>query len=202
MMKGTEIMDSYVYKDAELAEGDYPNQNYIVGWVLRTVMIPNINPHQIMKTAQVLIKQAIDKKQDKKVIAPVSETKEIELDKVPSGEIKRQKSPGWVKEEGEKTTDQLQEEHIKALKERAVAQKTEEVKADPPSTVKTTRKLPTIPGAASGTIASAVPKEETPAQVTETKAKEAGSSFCPYCGKDLFLFKYCPFCGKLLPHKN
>ena len=201
MMKGTEIMDSYVFKDSELAEGDYPNQNYIVGWVLRTVMIPNINPHQIMKTAQALIKQAIDKKQDKKVIAPISETKEIELDKVPVGEVKRQKSPGWVKEEGEKTTDQLQEEHVKALKERAVAQKTEEVKADTPSTVKTTRKLPTIPGAASGTVASAVPKEETSAQVTETKTKEVGSSFCPYCGKDLE-FKFCPYCGKPLPHKN
>ena len=200
-MKGPDILDSYVYKDSELAEGDFPNQNYIVGWVLRTVMIPNINPHQIMKTAQALIKQAIDKKQEKKEIAPISETKEVELGKVPKGEVKRQISPGWVKEEGEKTHDQLQEEHIKALKERAVAQKTEEINADTPSTVKTSRKLPTIPGATSETVASVVQKEETLAQATETKTKEVGSNFCPYCGKDLD-FKFCPFCGKPLPHKH
>jgi hypothetical protein len=37
-----------------------------VGWVLRTVAIPNINPHQIMKTIQTLAKQAITKREGNK----------------------------------------------------------------------------------------------------------------------------------------
>ncbi|MEJ2295586.1 MAG: hypothetical protein P8Y23_12590, partial [Candidatus Lokiarchaeota archaeon] len=51
LLKGNNVIDSYVYKDEDV-QGDYPNQNIIVGWVLRTVAIPNINPHQVMKTTQ------------------------------------------------------------------------------------------------------------------------------------------------------
>ncbi|MFX0017530.1 MAG: GTP-binding protein [Candidatus Hermodarchaeota archaeon] len=82
-MKGQNVIDSYIYKDEDIAEGGFPNQNIIVGWVLRTVAIPNINPHQIMKTTQALMKQAIEKKEQKKVMVPVKETKKVELEKVP-----------------------------------------------------------------------------------------------------------------------
>lgn len=78
MLKGRDIIDSYVFKD-ENVEEDFPNQNAIVGWVLRTVAIPNINPQQVMKITQALVKQAIGKIEHRKVVPPISEIKEIEL---------------------------------------------------------------------------------------------------------------------------
>ena len=65
LLKGNALIDSYVYKDEDMSAFGFPNQNLIVGWVLRTVAIPNINPHQIMKTVQALTKQAISKRDDK-----------------------------------------------------------------------------------------------------------------------------------------
>lgn len=185
IMKGTDVLDSYVYKEMEV-EGEYPNQNYIVGWVLRTVAIPNINPHQIMKTTQALVKQAVERKNEKKIVAPVSEAKEVELEKVPETKLKRPQQKGWVKEEG--TQSRQEEEDIvrKAFKERMAAHD-EEIKAP---TIKTTRQLPSIPG---GT-----PQKETQ-DVAEESEESEKSEFCPYCGKDIG-FIYCPFCGKKLPH--
>ena len=52
LLKGNEIIESYVYKDEDLSVDGFTNQNLIVGWILRTVGIPNINPHQIMKLVQ------------------------------------------------------------------------------------------------------------------------------------------------------
>ena len=184
-------MDSYVYKDAEMGDGDFPNQNYIVGWVLRTVMIPNINPHQIMKTTQALIKQAMQKKQEKKVMAPVSETKDVELAQVPASQIKRQQSPGWVKQEGEKTQAELEEERRQAFKARVAAEREKESQTSTSSTVKTTRKLPTIPGASPSTETTT----PTVSSTNTSSSSEANSIFCPYCGKDL-TWKFCPYCGK------
>ena len=59
LLKGNTVIDSYVYKQEDMSPSGFPNQNLIVGWVLRTVAIPNINPHQIMKLVQVMIKQLI-----------------------------------------------------------------------------------------------------------------------------------------------
>ncbi|MBY9021389.1 MAG: hypothetical protein KGD67_10035, partial [Candidatus Lokiarchaeota archaeon] len=59
MLKGKDVIDSYVFKDDDMSASGFPNQNLIVGWVLRTIAIPNINPHQIMKTTHALTKQAI-----------------------------------------------------------------------------------------------------------------------------------------------
>jgi hypothetical protein len=175
LLKGTSVIDSYIYKDEDIAEGGFPNQNLIVGWVLRTVAIPNINPHQVMKTTQALVKQAIEKKDQKKVMAPLEETKKIELEKVPVSEIKRPKSVGWVKEEGMRSIQELEEEKRQAFKERMIYKKQEE-EARRTDTVTTSRELPTIP-----------------------KAGEEASVFCPHCGKDLN-WKYCPYCGGKLPH--
>ena len=186
MLKGRDVLDSYIFKDVEMGDGDFPNQNYIVGWVLRTVAIPNINPHQIMKTTQALIKQAIAKKTEKKVVASVADTKKVELEKVPQSELKRQVSPGWVKQEGEKSQQEKEEEHRKAFKERVAANQ-----GGASSTIKTKRQLPTIPGASQTEGASV-----EPAKPAATKSSEE-SEFCPYCGKDVG-FKFCPYCGKPL----
>jgi len=182
LLKGRDIIDSYVFKDEDV-QGDFPNQNLIVGWVLRTVAIPNINPHQVMKTTQALVKQAIQKKEQRKVVAPLSETKEVELEKVPESELKRSKVQGWVKTEGMKSQQELEEERRQAFKATVEARKAEAQTST--STLKTSRQLPSIP------------KEGT-----EVKA-QAGleGEFCPFCGKDLG-FRFCPFCGKRLPHEG
>ena len=167
MLKGKNVIDSYVFKDEDV-QGDFPNQNLIVGWVLRTVAIPNINPHQVMKTTQALVKQAIKKKEEKKFKAPISETKEVELEKVPESELKRPQQKGWVKEEGMQSRQEQEDTVRQAFKERMAAHD-EETKAP---TIKTTRQLPSIPG---GT-----PQKET----QETTDESEKSEFCPYCGKE------------------
>lgn len=183
LLKGKDVIDSYVYKDEDVESG-FPNQNLIVGWVLRTVAIPNINPHQIMKTTQALVKQALQKKEQRKVVAPVSETKAVELEKVPASELKRPMVQGWVKKEGMKTQQENEEEKRQAFKERVVARRNgEQAPVSTSATLKTTRELPSIP------------------KVGVEEKAQAGleGDFCPYCGKDLG-FRYCPFCGKPLPH--
>ena len=180
LLKGNSVIDSYVFKDEDISESGIPNQNLIVGWVLRTVAIPNINPHQVMKTTQALVKQAIEKKEQKKVIAPISETQKVELEQVPESELKRPKVTGWVKEEGMKSNQELEEEKRQAFQERMKIIK-EEKRAQEggsaPSMLKTTRDLPSIP------------KGEG----------FSSSTFCPHCGKDLN-WKFCPYCGEPLPH--
>ena len=180
MLKGKDVMDSYVFKDEDV-QGDFPNQNIIVGWVLRTVAIPNINPHQVMKTTQALVKQAIQNREQRKVVAPISETKEVELETVPDRELKRPQAQGWVKAEGEKTQISVEEKQRQAFKATVIARKAEEQENPPP--LKTTRQLPSIPKAG---------------EIEESQARSEGE-FCPFCGKDLG-FLYCPYCGKKLPH--
>jgi len=172
LLKGNNVIDSYVYKDEDV-QGDYPNQNIIVGWVLRTVAIPNINPHQVMKTTQALVKQAVEKKEQKKVMAPISETKGVELEKVPESQLKRPKTTGWVKEEGIKTLQELEEEKREAFRER-MKYKHEEEAERISETIHVTRDLPSIP-----------------------KAGGQTSKTCPSCGKDLD-WKFCPYCGEKL----
>lgn len=180
MLKGKDVIDSYVFKDEDV-QGDFPNQNLIVGWVLRTVAIPNINPHQVMKTTQALVKQAIKKKEEKKIKAPIAETNEIELEKVPENELRRPEVKGWVKMEGNKSLQEVEEERRQAFKATVAARKAEA--QDETSTLKTTRRLPSIP------------KEGGAGQ---TEASSEGD-FCPFCGKDLG-FRYCPYCGQKLPN--
>ncbi|MFO7794698.1 MAG: hypothetical protein ACQERB_00815 [Promethearchaeati archaeon] len=172
ILKGNNIIDSYVYKDEDV-EGGYPNQNLIVGWVLRTVAIPNINPHQVMKTTQALMKQARENKDKQKVVAPLSETKDVELEKVPEGEIKRPKASGWVKEEAPHDTSE--EQKRKAFQESVKAKKEGETIQSQKG-----RQLHSIPSA--------------------DQEEKAGKVFCPFCGGTLPVFVYCPYCGKKLPH--
>jgi len=183
LMKGKDILDSFVYKESE-ESGDFPNQNLIVGWVLRTVAIPNINPHQIMKTTQALVKQAVKRKDEKKVIAPVEAARRVELEKVPESKLKRPQTKGWVKQEGMVSAQDKEDDMRKAFQARMATAKQEEESATASSTptIKTKRELPSIPG---GT------------QKAEPAAVKEDSIFCGYCGKDL-TFKFCPYCGKPL----
>jgi len=184
LLKGRNVIDSYVYKDEDTV-GGFPNQNLIVGWVLRTAAIPNINPHQVMKTTQALVKQAIKKKEERKAMVPISETKDVELEKVPESELKRPQIQGWVKTEGTKSQQELDEERRQAFKETVAARKAGgESSTSAASTLKTSRQLPSIP-------------KEGMAERTPTGS--TASSFCPHCGKDLD-WKFCPYCGKPLPH--
>ncbi|MFX0104725.1 MAG: zinc ribbon domain-containing protein [Candidatus Hodarchaeota archaeon] len=183
LLKGKEVIDSYVFKDEDV-QGDFPNQNLIVGWVLRTVAIPNINPHQVMKTTQALVKQAIQKKEQRKVVAPISETKEVELANVPESELKRPKVQGWVKNDEMKTQEELEEKTRQAFKDKVAAREEDRIiEVSSAKTVKTTRELPSIPKVG----------------VEEKIKADSEGEFCPYCGKDLG-FRFCPFCGKPLPH--
>ena len=185
LLKGKGVIDSYVYRDEDTT-GGFPNQNLIVGWVLRTVAIPNINPHQVMKTTQALVKQAIKNREERKAMVPISDTKDVQLDKVPENELRRPKAQGWVKNEETKSQKELEEEKRQAFKQRVSASREEsQVTTSTVASIKTTRQLPSIPkeGAA-----------------VEESAMSTDSNFCPHCGKDLN-WKFCPYCGKLLPHE-
>ncbi|MFO8017383.1 MAG: hypothetical protein R6U96_02010 [Promethearchaeia archaeon] len=227
ILKGKNVIDSYVYKDVE---GEFPNQNRIVGWVIKTVAIPNINPHQIMKTTSALVKQAKRNKEERKVKAPLSETKDVELEKVPEKELKRPKAQGWVKDKEAPESVKSEEEKRQAFRERMKAKKAKAGEAEeggektekPPKaeeaektpTAKTSRELPSIPSGKETEKPGPKkqPKESKPKteeeKKPEAKAEEgekaaltpAGTSvFCPYCGKDLG-WNYCPYCGEKLPH--
>ena len=183
ILKGQNVIDSYIYDDASIEEN--LNSNLVVGWILRTIAIPNINPYTIMKTVQALAKQAVQNKDKQKVMAPLSETKDIELEKVPEKELKRPKASGWVKEEAPEVIKESEKQKRQAFQERMKSKTSEGESTE--TKPKGRRELPKIPGSAEG---------------GEGKKQEAtgGSKFCPYCGKDLG-WRYCPYCGKELPHE-
>jgi hypothetical protein len=99
ILKGQDVIESYVYAD----EKDIPNSNLIVGWCLKVIAIPNINPYQIMKTVQFLIKETTRNWEENKskIAAPVEEAIEARenLEVVPEEERTRRREVGWVKEE-------------------------------------------------------------------------------------------------------
>ena len=168
--------------------GGFPNQNLIVGWVLRTVAIPNINPHQVMKTTQALVKQAMQNKDKQKFITPLSETKDVELEKVPENELKRPKASGWIENEAPNVV--TEESKRKAFQERFSSLQGGETATQTHSR----RNLPTIPSTNSNT------------SNLQTNSESSGGSrgiietqYCPHCGKDLN-WKFCPHCGKQIPH--
>ena len=213
VLKGQDVLDSYVFKDEDVAESGIPNQNLIVGYVLRTLTLPNINPYGVMRTVQALVKQAQEKKEQKKVVATVSDAKDIELEKVPESELKRPTAKGWVKEDGSLTREEQEEATRKAFKEKMVAKKATEVVTGPEpaegkeksaATIKTTRKLPSIPSADSPVDHVKVEPESESLAKVEAQSEEIDmgvSLFCPSCGKDIN-WKFCPFCGEPLPHKH
>lgn len=189
LMKGRDtIIDSYIYDNVE---GITPNGNRIVSWVLKTVAIPNINPHQIMKTTQFLLRQARENKDKKKVIIPIQEVKEAQLEKVPESELKRPKTQGWIKEEFPERIKEdipelsererfLQRTKAKAVSQKHDVEKESTIQERPPEIISTQKELPKIPS-------------KDAAETDELKERALGKIFCPFCG---FQIKHCPSCGK------
>ena len=64
LLKGNDTIDSYIFKEENMTVSGFPNENLIVGWVLRTVTLPNINPHEIMKLVHIMTKQMVRDKDD------------------------------------------------------------------------------------------------------------------------------------------
>jgi len=178
LMKGRDsIIDSYIYDNVE---GITPNGNRIVSWVLKTVAIPNINPHQIMKTTQFLLRQARENKDKKKVIIPIQEVKEAQLEKVPESELKRPRTQGWVKEELSEREKFLQRTKAKAVSQKYDVEKGSTIQEKSPEIISTEKELPKIPS-------------KDAAETDELKERALGKIFCPFCG---FQIKHCPSCGK------
>jgi len=178
LMKGKDsIIDSYIYDNVE---GITPNGNRIVSWVLKTVAIPNINPHQIMKTTQFLLRQARENKDKKKIIVPIQEAKEVQLDKVPESELKRPRTQGWVKEELSERERFFQRTKAKAISQKNDVEKESIIQEKSPEIIFTKKELPKIPS-------------KDTAETEELKEKSLGKVFCPFCG---FHIKHCPSCGK------
>lgn len=178
LMKGRDsIIDSYIYDNVE---GITPNGNRIVSWVLKTVAIPNINPHQIMKTTQFLLRQARENKDKKKVIIPIQEVKEAQLEKVPESELKRPRTQGWVKEKLSEREKFLQRTKAKAVSQKHDVEKESTIQEKSPEIISTEKELPKIPS-------------KDAAETDELKERALGKIFCPFCG---FQIKHCPSCGK------
>lgn len=99
ILKGNDIIESYIYSE----EKDIPNSNLVVGWCLKVIAIPNVNPYQIMKTVQFLIKETQRNWEENKskVVAPAAEARAARenLEAVPEDERRRHVETGWVREE-------------------------------------------------------------------------------------------------------
>jgi len=63
LLKGKQVIACYIFKDTSIEE--LPNTNQIINWVLTKVPF-TLNPHQIWRTSQVLMKQATENKDKKK----------------------------------------------------------------------------------------------------------------------------------------
>ncbi|TXT66931.1 MAG: hypothetical protein BAJALOKI1v1_240027 [Promethearchaeota archaeon] len=171
LVKGNSVLASNVY---ELDEGESsPNINYIVGWVLQTSAIPNINPHQVMKSAQALMNQAKQKMQQRASGGPPSQSTPIAATREALSEEEKRK---------------MFQERMKARQEGQF-----QVESQASGTKRT---LPTIPSATPSTQTKS--SQAQPAISNAANAPQGDKShFCPYCGKDLE-WKYCPYCGKKL----
>ena len=78
ILKEKNVVNCNIFKDIGLDK--LPEGNQIVNWVLNAVAI-SINPRQIWKTVQILLKQAAKNREKKKVIVPIKEAREKELEK-------------------------------------------------------------------------------------------------------------------------
>ncbi|KKL66452.1 hypothetical protein LCGC14_2144830, partial [marine sediment metagenome] len=81
ILKGTDVIDSLILKDEDVEDG-IPKLNLLVGWVLRTLPTPNINPHLIMRTAQALVRLVFKKKSGYNVKVPLPFTLPRSLEKL------------------------------------------------------------------------------------------------------------------------
>lgn len=100
LIKGNEILDSFIFKD----EGkEMPNSNKITAWVLSVLAIPNINTFQIQKTVGFIRQKSLaiyEEQQKTRESQGKAESGKITLEKVPEQvQLKRPQAPGQVIEE-------------------------------------------------------------------------------------------------------
>lgn len=126
LLKGNIVIVSHVYEDDHVSGDEIePIPSLFIGWVIRTIAIPNVNPYQIMKIIQTLVKQAIEQKEQKEVKILLPETHKVGLERVPESMLKKSKPIGWIKEEGMKTVQEMEEEKRIAFQERLATKKEE-----------------------------------------------------------------------------
>ena len=178
LAKGDEILDSKVYEDM----GDItklPNADDITRWVLTVLVIPNLNPHQIMKTVGFVRQQAKRTVEEKGVLkVSKEEAQSVELEKAPEANISRPSSFGEVKDDGpvdENASDAMKSSNVQAVQNQAPVKR---------------RELPSIPSAAGNEDVKPV---QRPIQ-EESHSEEPGMK-CGGCG---YQIKFCPCCGKRL----
>jgi len=205
ILKGTDVLESTVYNDSDL-----PNANLIVGWCLKVIALPNINPYQVMKTVQFLRRETERNWEEskKKVVASATEAREAKgkLEKVPESELKRHAEVGWIKDEASEygTTTTGPGAGARPVTKSsggttAATAPTGDVQVRTYSAEDKARirqKLATIPGPAQAgaTATSASPFMGGTAAASATGAS-AGVVTCKSCG---FEIKICPVCGKPL----
>ncbi len=182
LAKGQDVLDSFVFE--HLTDiNKLPNADDITRWVLSTLVIPNINPHQIMKTVGFVRQQAKRQIEEKKRQPEITETaKDVKLEKAPEdAQITRPKSLGTVKQDPESTGSGS--EALEASNQQG------SVVED-----KRGRKLKTIPK-------GAPPAGEAKAAASAGSSNQGsgGSTSqgipCGGCGTKVV---YCPCCGKPL----
>ncbi len=162
LVKGNNVLASKVY---ELDEGQStPNINYIVGWVLQASAIPNINPHQVMKSAQALMNQAKQKLEKKEIKAISSKTQEKFETKHTTSEEEKRKI--------------FQERMKTRKKEKTEMAGSKRILPEIPSAVPTMQKEPQKGQ-------TEVAQSKRPSKYCPYCGRDLEFKYCPYCGKKL-----------------
>ncbi len=181
LLKGVKVLAEKTYNLLE--DEEYPNTNFLVGFVLQNAAIPNINPRQIMKVTESLLNRAIENIKTQNISIAKSKPEDMETESISTQET------GKISEEEKRKKFQ---ERMKARQEEGQAKATSK------------RNLPKVPSArgtpsppsASPKPSSSPPKSK-PEELPKEEEKFGGHKFCPYCG-GIFNWKYCPYCGKKL----
>ena len=185
LSKGEETLDSNVFQDSDLSR--VPNADDITRWILMVMAIPNLNPHQIMKTVGFVRQQAKRNYDEKgKVKITKEEATSVSLGKPPENRISRPSSLGEVKDDG--IVDENASEAMKSSNQAAIS-------APPPAKK---RNLPQIPSAE-----GSEPERKTPVEAPEKVLSHSHiidspavqGVKCGSCGTEI---RFCPYCGKPL----
>ncbi len=219
ILKGTDVIESTIYNDAEL-----PNANLIVGWCLKVIAIPNINPYQVMKTVQFLRKETERNWEESKtrVVASATDAREAKgkLEKVPETELKRHTEVGWVKDEeaqgkagapaavpsGPATPAGITSKGAEAPKVGAKGPSSAPSVAIPSGDVQVKaytaedksrlrQKLAAIPGATAAPVVATSAALSAGVAAASASGGAAGAIKCRSCGAEV---RFCPVCGKSL----
>lgn len=185
LTKGDEVLDSNVFQDSDLSK--IPNSDDITRWVLMVLTIPNLNPHQIMKTVGFVRQQAKRNYDEKgKVKITKEEAASVSLEKPPENRITRPSSLGEVKDDG--VVDENSSEAMKASNQAAVS-------APPPAKKRNLPQIPSADGAEPEKKAATPPPEKAASHEHKIETSAIEGIKCGSCGSQI---RFCPYCGKPL----